>query len=102
MGSGLAYLRERTGADHAFCLAGAKLQTTDSRKALAILGAVGGVGLNMGDAQVSLALIEIETGNVVWMETMKSVLDDVRTEKGGLEVARKLVGNYPGSRLLKR
>lgn len=102
VGKGLAYLEERTGADHAFCLTGTKTQTSDGRKALAIFGAVGGVGMTMGDARAALALVELATGNIVWMESMNSVLDDVRTERGGADVARKLVSDYPGSRLLQR
>lgn len=102
VGKGLAFLTERTGADHALCLTGSKLQSTGNRKAMAFLGILGGVPLGMGDAQASLALVELASGNIVWLERSKTVTDDVRTSAGAAEVARELVSRYPASLVLQR
>lgn len=70
IGSGLAFLRERTGVEHALVLFGVDTQVTGGRVAMGILIAgVTGAGIGMGGTTVVAGLIELETGRITWLNS---------------------------------
>lgn len=102
LGSGLAFLRERTGADAAIVLVGYDVVSTTERKALAILGtiaaaAVGvGVIMPMGQALVVAGIIDLASGDILWMNQTASGQYDLKDYESAREMLREIFRGYPG------
>lgn len=74
LGYGLPWLRERTGADSLLVTFGVDYQSTGGRKAMTVFGAMVGIGLPTGFARVRCGLIDLATGDILWLhsETIRS------------------------------
>lgn len=89
LGFGLPWLQARTGADALLVTYGIDYQSTGGRKAMAVMGALVGVGLPTGYARVRCALLDLATGDILWLhsagtgtgnltdtETMRGIVDE--------------------------
>jgi hypothetical protein len=100
IGDGLKFLVERSGADAAVVVAGAQLNSSGGRVAMFILLAAAGVAIPMGGAQGSVGVIDLNTGNIKWLEERTGTKGDIKDKKGAEQTMMNMVGNYPASTLL--
>jgi hypothetical protein len=106
LGDGLAFLAQRTGAGKALIVSGQDVHTTSGRKALAFGLAALGVAVPLGTTSLTAKLIDLRTGEVLWMNSWfsggaASLLDPKATDAAieqlfeaypGLDDYRKLAG----------
>ena len=88
LGFGLPWLQARTGADVLLVTYGVDYQSTGGRKAMAVMGALVGVGLPTGFARLRCALLDLPTGDVLWLHsegTGTGNLTDAETMRGIVE-----------------
>ncbi len=100
IGDGLKFLIERSGADTAVVVAGAKVSSSGGRVAMMLLLAAAGVGIPMGGSSGTAGLIDLDTGKFLWLEDSAAFKGDL-SEKPNADTAMKtLIGQYPASKLL--
>lgn len=95
LGLGLPWLRTRTGADALLLTYGFDYQSTGGRKAMAVMGALMGVALPTGYARVRCALLDLVTGDILWLHsegTGTGNLTDAGTMK---EIVGKTLATLP-------
>ncbi len=88
LGFGLPWLRARSGADALLVTYGVDYQSTGGRKAMAVMGALVGVGLPTGFARLRCALLDLATGDILWLHsegTGTGNLTDAETMRGIVE-----------------
>jgi hypothetical protein len=78
IGPGLRFLKEKTGADAAILAVAEDLVSSGGRKAMVVLGALLGIGLPTGRAYLVLAVVELESGDIVWLHSDFSVTQDLK------------------------
>lgn len=67
IGPGLAFLREKTGADKALVLFGEDVVSSSGRKAAFVVAAAFGVGIPMGHSFLIGGLLDLKSGDVLWL-----------------------------------
>lgn len=85
LGFGLPWLQARTGADALLVTYGIDYQSTGGRKAMAMMDVLVGVGLPTGYARVRCALLDLATGDILWLHsegTGTGNLTDTETMRG--------------------
>jgi hypothetical protein len=100
IGDGLKFLVERSGADAAVVVAGAQLNSSGGRVAMFILMAAAGVAIPLGGAQGSAGIIDLNTGNIQWLEERAGTKGDIKDKKGAEQTMMNMIGGYPASTLL--
>jgi len=99
LGSGLSFLKTRYGVDAGLIILGEDVVSTGGRKAMAVLGATVGIGVPMGHSILVGGLVDFETGDLLWLNRTTSYgAADLRDPASCLDLARKLMENYPGMR----
>lgn len=105
LGPGLAFLADRTGADKALILVGEDVHSSEGRKAAFVVAAAFGVGIPMGHSVAIAALVDLRTGDLLWMHhfvsagstsflddnDVKTVVSDLFKPYPGIEEYRKHV-----------
>lgn len=103
VGFGLAFLRERSGAEAVLLSTGSALSESGGRTTVNLLGTVLGLALSGGGyasyrnddrADVSLALVDLDTGDILWTRTdvrSPGVLDD---DTANYEYVRDAIQGY--------
>ncbi len=100
LGDGLAFLRERTGADKAILLSGASLGSTGGRQALKFLEFVMfGVVSPMSYSMAYAGIVDLETGQIEWANVDTVGSTDVTTFEGACKAVDRLLDPYPGGEL---
>lgn len=97
IGQGLAFLAEKSGADKAIVLSGEDVHSSGGRKAAFVVFAALGVGIPMGHAVTVANIIDLRSGDILWMDhhvsaTGTSYLDPVHVA----EILEDLFKDYPG------
>jgi hypothetical protein len=101
IGPGLAFLKERTGSDHAMIVAGAGVRSSGGRIAMGIFLAVAvGAVIPPGGAIVTTGTVDLETGNIQWFEYSMGTKGDVRQAEGANNTMNFMLEAYPQSRFL--
>lgn len=100
IGDGLKFLVERSGADAAVVVAGAQLNSSGGRVAMFILLAAAGVAIPLGGAQGSAGIVDLNTGNIQWLEERSGTKGDIKDKKGAEQTMMNMIGGYPASTLL--
>jgi len=99
LGSGLSFLKTRYGVDAGLIILGEDVVSTGGRKAMAVLGASVGIGVPVGHSILVGGLVDFETGDLLWLNRTTSYgAADLRDPASCLDLARKLMENYPGMR----
>lgn len=98
IGPGLAFLRERTGADAAMIVLGSDYISTGGRKAAFIVGLALGVALPLGQSFMTAGVVDLQTGDVQWMSFDSSSSMDTRSPADDDELMRALFKTWPGPR----
>ena len=103
LGPGLRELAERSDLDAAVIVIGSDYISSTGRKATMALGilaaAFTGVALVPvgGTAYVSVGVVDLRTGNLLWFATSRGQNNDLRQEQQVHAVLEKLFTGYPGA-----
>jgi hypothetical protein len=100
IGDGLKFLIERSGADTAVVVAGAKVNSSGGRVAMFLLLAAAGVAIPLGGAQATGGLIDLDTGRITWLDDSAAFKGDLNEKTNADNAMKILLGQYPASKLL--
>jgi hypothetical protein len=96
LGDGLRFLQERTGASLGLIVLGEDTVSSGGRKAFAVLAASVGVGIPMGHSFLGAGLVELETGNLLWLNVSTSqAWKDLRQSADARAMVDDLFRTYP-------
>lgn len=98
LGPGLAFLRERTGADAALVMLGSDFISSDGRKALFFAGLALGMIMPLGQSFLTLGVVDLKTGDVQWMSFDASSRLDTRNPGQVDDLVRTLYQSWPGAK----
>ncbi len=90
LGNGLAFLRDKTGADSALIYVGADIISTGGRKAAFTVGLLLGIAIPLGQSFITVGLADLKTGEIRWMSYDQSAFLDSREA----DEVEKLVGDF--------
>lgn len=96
IGPGLANLQSLQGADYALFINTHDEYGSTGRKVLQIFAALGGVSVSSGVHQGHAGLINLKTGELVWLNADREMGGDVRTPEGAVKRVRQLLEGFPG------
>lgn len=97
LGPGLSFLAERTGSDTALILFGEDVISTGGRKAAALVGAVFGVVIPLGHSFLIAGLIDLPSGDIVWMDYTLATGGETLLERADVDaLLLELFSDYPG------
>lgn len=96
IGDGLARLTSLNGADYALFITTHDEYGSTGRKALQIIGMLGGVGVSSGVHQGYAGLVDLKSGELVWLNADRSMGGDVRTAEGAEKRVAQLLEGFPG------
>lgn len=96
IGPGLANLKSLNGADYALFINTYDAYGSTGRKALQIVAAMGGIGVTSGIHWGHAGLIDLKTGELVWLNADRQMGGDVRTPEGAEKRVRQLLEGFPG------
>ena len=95
LGEGLAFLREKTGADTALIFTGADIISTGGRKAAFAVGLMLGIAIPVGQSFISVGLADLKTGEIRWMSYDQSMTLDSRDPAAVQELVKDFFASYP-------
>ena len=97
LGPGLAFLRERTGAEYALILFGEDVISSEGRKVAFVAAALFGVGIPLGHSFMLAGIVELRTGNILWLNYTFSPGSETFRERGDVDARlSELFVDYPG------
>jgi hypothetical protein len=95
LGDGLAFLREKTGADTALIFIGTDLISSSGRKAIFTVGLALGMALPLGQSFITVGLADLKTGDIRWMSYDQSLSLDSRDPAAAESLVRDFFEDYP-------
>lgn len=98
VGPGLAFLREQTGADAALIVLGSDFISSGGRRAAFIAGLALGIVMPLGQSFITAGIVDLTTGDVLWMSFDSSLSMDSRTPADVDNLMRDLYQTWPGPR----
>lgn len=96
IGPGLAELKSLKGADYALFINTYDAYGSTGRKMLQIFGAFAGVGITSGIHWGHAGLVDLRTGELVWLNADRKMGGDVRTNEGAAKRVAQLLEGFPG------
>ena len=96
VGDGIARLKSLEGADYGLFITTHDEYGSTGRKVLQVVGALGGVGVTSGVHIGHAGLIDLRTGELVWLNADRQMGGDVRTPEGAAKRVRELLAGFPG------
>jgi len=96
VGPELSRLKSLQGADYALFINTNDAYGSTGRKVLQIFAAMGGVGVTSGIHQGHAGLIDLRTGDLVWLNADRQMGGDVRTQEGATKRVAQLLEGFPG------
>lgn len=96
VGPGLAFLREQTGADAALIVLGSDFISSGGRRAAFVAGLLLGVVMPLGQSFITAGIVDLTTGDVLWMSFDSSASMDSRTPADVDSLMRDLYQSWPG------
>jgi len=97
VGPGLAFLREQTGADAALIVLGSDYISSGGRRAAFVAGLLLGVVMPLGQSFITAGIVDLSTGDVLWMSFDSSASMDSRTPADVDGLMHDLYQTWPGS-----
>lgn len=94
-GEGLAFLREKTGADTALFFTGIDIISTSSRRAAFAVGLMLGVAIPLGQSFISVGLADLKTGEIRWLSYDQSMTLDSRDPEMAKQLVEDFFETYP-------
>jgi hypothetical protein len=101
IGPGLQFLRELTGADFAFLLAGAEIRQTGGSIFMQLLAASAGVYVPGGGTYMYAGIINLQTGRITWYGSHQGQQllgmggADARSGAGADAALQQIIKSYP-------
>jgi hypothetical protein len=98
LGPGLAFLREQTGADAALIVLGSDYISSGGRRAAFIAGLALGVIMPLGQSFITAGIVDLTTGDVLWMSFDSSATMDSRTRTDVDALMHDLYATWPAAK----
>jgi hypothetical protein len=96
LGEGVRELSAAHNADYALFIGAYGTYASAGRVAVAVLGAIAGVGVGMGGQAVYASLVDLRTGNVIWFNlAVAAPNQDMRSAEGAESLVRSLLRGSP-------
>jgi len=95
LGDGLAFLKERTGADAALFVNAYNTNSSGGRVAAATFAAMWGVAIPMGVDYSVVSIVDLETGNILWLN--KPAVSNLQKDKNISKFSNRLFEEYEKS-----
>jgi len=96
MGGDFGKLKSLTGADYALFINTHDAYGSTGRKVLQIFAAMGGVSVTSGVHVGHAGLVDLKTGELVWLNADNQMGGDVRTPEGAAKRVEQLIKGFPG------
>ena len=96
VGAGLANLASLNGADYALFINTYDGYGSAGRKMLQLFAAMGGISVTSGVHWGHAGLIDLKTGELVWLNADREMGGDLRTEEGAVKRVAQLLKGFPG------
>jgi hypothetical protein len=96
IGPGLAKLKSLSGADYALFINTNDEYGSTGRKVLQVVALLGGIAVTSGVHVGYAGLIDLKTGELVWLNADRQMGGDVRTPEGAQKRVRQLLEGFPG------
>ncbi len=101
LGSEVAKLPGADQADYALFIVTNDQYGSTGRKMLQIVGLVAGVGFTSGVHAGYAGLVDLKTGDLLWLNADGQMGGDVREPDGAMKRVRQLLEDFPGSAIPK-
>ena len=103
LGPGLAFLREKTGAEYALILNGEDVISSEGRKVAFVAAALFGVGIPLGHSFMLAGIVELQTGDILWLNYTFSPGSETFRERADVDSRlSELFADYPGVEAYKK
>lgn len=96
LGTGMAGLPALRGADYALFVNTYDAYGSLGRKALQVVGLLAGVPVTSGEHRGYAGLVDLRTGELVWLNADRRMGGDVRDKDGAEKRVRQLLEGFPG------
>lgn len=96
MGPGLAKLQSLKGADYGLFINTFDAYGSTGRKVLQVFAALGGVAVTSGEHMGYAGLVDLKTGELVWLNADRQMGGNVRNAEGAQKRVRELLKGFPG------
>ena len=96
IGSEIGQLQSLTGADYALFINTNDSYGSTGRKVLQLFAAMGGVSVISGVHAGYAGLVDLRTGELVWLNADRQMGGDVRTAEGAAKRVQQLLEGFPG------
>lgn len=96
VGKGLANLGSLEGADYALFINTYDGYGSAGRKMLQLFAAMGGIGVTSGVHWGHAGLVDLKTGELVWLNADRQMGGDVRSQDGAAKRVEQLLEGFPG------
>ena len=97
MGPGVANIAKDTGADYALFIYNEDQYGSTGRKILQLFAAMAYVTVKSGEHKGFAGLVDLRTGDLVWLNADLAMGGDVRTSDGAQKRVAQLLEDFPGS-----
>lgn len=97
MGPGVAEIAKGSDADYALFLYNEDAYGSTGRKVLQLFAAMGGIGVQSGVHKGYAGLVDLHTGDLVWLNADQQMGGDVRTAEGATKRMGELLKHFPGA-----
>jgi hypothetical protein len=96
LGLGLNKLKSLEGADYALFITTRDAIGSTGRKVLQVVALLGGISVTSGSHIGYAGLIDLRTGDLVWLNADQEMGGDVRTADGAEKRVKQLLEGFPG------
>lgn len=97
LGKSVASLPGADGADYALFIYNRDVYGSTGRKMLQVVGMLAGVGVTSGEHVGYAGLVDLKTGDLLWLNADAQMGGDVRERDGADKRIRQLLEDFPGS-----
>lgn len=95
LGEGLSFVRQETGADAAIMVIAEDYVSSSGRKAAMFLGALMGVGLAGGQSVISVGVVDLDNGDILWMHHSQSGVKDLKDRESVHAMLTEILADLP-------
>ncbi len=97
IGDGLSFLKDKYDIDAGLIVVGEDVISSSGRKTAAVVGAVFGVGIQMGHTILIGGLVDFKTGDILWLNhVVQTGAIDLRETDDAKSFALSLMSGFPG------
>jgi hypothetical protein len=97
MGPGVTEIARESGADYALFIFNEDQYGSTGRKILQVFAAMAYVSVKSGEHRGYAGLVDLRTGDLVWLNADQEMGGDVRTAEGAAKRVGELLKHFPGS-----